>query len=155
MNFTKLMIFLAAFTSTAATAGLTCPATVRINAPLRITATVTNSDCRNSLTINNSVLSLLGNSGSGTIGLRGPFVKPVLSTLIPAATCRSVPNVVGHPEFGTHTIVTERSQAFSNLLVISSVPAGMTGTLAVVSAGVMDTHNELHMAGVCNIRVTN
>lgn len=157
MAYKKLIIFLAIFTSTAANASsLKCPATVKAGTSLSITATVSNEDCNNPMYINNSVLSLIGNSGNATIGLQGPFVTPLpMLTTIPVAACKSVPYYPDHPEWGAQTVVTPTFHKFSNLVVIAKVPKGMAGTLALVSAGMMDDNNNIHMIGSCPVHITN
>lgn len=135
---------------------IVCPATVKAGTALKVSATITNDDCSSDLTINRTLVSLLGNSGSGSIGLQGPFVTPFannFNTIIPHATCKVVPYTVGHPEWGTYTVSKPTSHTFSNLIVVNQVPVGMAGTLVVATAGVMDIGNEIKIAGVCKISV--
>ena len=136
---------------------IVCPATVKAGTALKVSATITNDDCSSDLIINKTLVSLLGNSGSGTIGLQGPFVTPFANnfkTIIPRATCKVVPYTVGHPEWGTYTVSKPTSHTFSNLIVVNQVPVGMGGTLVAATAGVLDTGNQIKIAGVCNISVT-
>lgn len=141
MNYTKLIIFTAICASTTANASsVTCPTTVKVGKPLIVSAAFTNSDCEKTITITNSVLTLLGSSGttgSATVGLQGPFVTP-LNLSIPAPTCG---------EEGTPTV--------KDLVVIKKVPAAMKGKLAVVDARVLDDNNRLKYVGECHVTVTN
>jgi hypothetical protein len=157
MNYTKLIIFTAICASTTANASsVSCPPTVKAGQQLNVSAEFTNSDCNEAVIIKNTVLSLIGSSGSSasaTVGLQGPFVTP-LSLSIPAATCGSVPNVPGYPQYGSHTgVIDEGTTQTLNLVVIKKVPAGMKGKLAVVSAGVLDDKNRLALAGECVVTV--
>ena len=168
MNYIKIMIFGALFTSTAAHAaqapqasGLTCPATISAGAPLSgITGIVSNNDCNNPLTIQSKVLSIIGNSGGlqgasggGSVGLQGPFVKPLangLNALIPEANCSVIPYNPGHPEWGTYTVVTPAKTTLAFNFATAAFPAN---TLIVVSAGVIDNNNHLSVIGACPITV--
>ena len=152
-------------------AQIICPSTVKAGKALRVTAIIKNDDCYNDLTINKTIVSLLGNSGSaaistavggvlgpatGTLGLIGPFVTPLannFSTLIPHATCNYVPYYPDHPEWGGDTQIIPTTQTLSSLLVVNPVPVGLGGTLVAVTAGVLDINNEIKMAGVCHITV--
>ncbi|MEI6335629.1 MAG: hypothetical protein WCS87_13810 [Methylococcaceae bacterium] len=158
MNYRKCLILLVLSSSTAVNASdVICPATVKAGTQLKISAKITNEDCFNAMTINRTVASLMGNSGSGTFGLQGPFVTPLannFNTLIAHAKCTVIPNVPGHPEWGTHTNVIPTSQIFANIVVIAKVPVGMGGTLVAANAAVLDTSNKLTMAGLCHISVT-
>jgi hypothetical protein len=146
MNFKKFVIFLAVFTSTSANASsVTCPDTVKAGTQLTITIKITNKDCFAPMLIKSRVLSLMGTSASGGIGLQGPFVKPFANGLI-----RSIPQAKC-----TKTSVTPTSLTLTNQVVVTQVPVGMAGKLVAASAGVLDTDNKLTIAGVCNITVTN
>jgi len=159
MNYAKLIFFTAMCASTTVHASsVTCPATVKVGKPLSVSAVLTNSDCEKTVIITNKVLTLLGSSGttgSATLGLQGPFVTP-LSSSIPVATCGLVPNVPGNPQFGSHFgVIDEGTQTLTNLVVINKVPAAMKGKLAVVDARVLDENNKLIDAGECHVTVTN
>jgi hypothetical protein len=135
MNYLKLIIFTAICASTTANASsVTCPTTVKAGKPLIIKAEFTHSECD---TIENSVLSLLGNSASA-IGLQGPFVTPLVLPIIPPTNC--------NPDI-------KIPETLESLVVIKSVPSGMKGKLAVASAGVLDAKNNLIMAGSCLVTV--
>ena len=147
-----LLVSLPTFSS----AKIVCPATVKAGKALRVTAIIENNDCDNDLTINKTIVSLLGNSGSGTLGLQGPFVTPLsnnFSTIIPIAKCNFVPYNPDHPEWGGNTQIIPTTQTLSSLLVVNPVPVGLGGTLVAVTAGVLDINNEIKMAGVCHITV--
>ena len=158
MNYKNYLILLVLSSATVAEASsLICPATVKAGSQLTVTVNITNEDCSNPLTIDRTVVSLIGNSGSGTIGLQGPFVTPFannFSTLIGHAKCTTVPYTAGHPEWGTYTKVIPTTHSFANIVVIGKVPSGMGGTLALANAGVLDTNNKLIIAGQCYISVT-
>ena len=157
MNYKKYLILLVLSSSTANASSVICPATVKAGAQLTVTAKITNDDCFNSMTINRTVASLMGNSGNGTFGLQGPFVTPLannFNTLIAHAKCTVKPYTPGHPEWGTYTNVIPTSQTFANIVVIAKVPIGMGGTLVAANAAVLDTSNKLTMAGLCHISVT-
>ena len=158
LNYRKCLILLVLSSSTAVNASsVICPATVKAGAQLKISAKITNEDCFNAMTIKRTVVSLMGNSGSGTFGLQGPFVNPLagnFNTLIAHAKCTVIANVPGRPEFGTHRNVISTSHTFSNIVVIPKVPLAMGGTLVAASAAVLDTSNYMTMAGLCYISVT-
>lgn len=134
-------------------AELSCPTTVRVGQPLVISsADFINDDCHDDFVIKNSVLSLIGNSGTG-IGLQGPFVAPLAST-IPHATCESVPFDPENPEYGSYTrVISKGQQTLNNLVVIKKVPVSMKGTLVLASVGVLNAENKLKMAGQCLVTV--
>lgn len=152
MNYKKLLI-LGVFASTAANAStVTCPTSVIAGTKLTITATVTNDDCNDAIVVKNSVLSLTGTNG-GTLSLQGPFVTPIVSTLIPHAQCTITHPIPGVPDY-TWTVVNQvGTQTFPNLTVIDAVPTGMKGKLAVVTAGFLDDQNRVILTGACNITV--
>jgi hypothetical protein len=157
MNYIKVMIFLAVFTSITANAAnssnayVVCPATIISGAQLNgITGNVLNDDPNNPLIIKSKVVSITGNSGSGTVGLQGPFVLSIASTLIPAATLTTELNVPNQPQYGTHTVVTASSRIFAFNFATVKSPAN---TLAVVTVGVIDDANKLHVVGSCPITV--
>lgn len=150
----KLITLIAVLSPIAAANASTiiCPATVKAGTQLRVTAKITNEDCTNPMIINKTVVSLMGNTGSGTVGLQGPFVKPLannFTTLIPHANCTFTPYSPNNPQFGGFQKTIPTSHTFSNLVVIAQVPVGMGGTLATVTAGVLDTNNVITIAGMC------
>lgn len=122
-----------------------CPASVKVGTALNVTATIMNDNCSGPIAVNRTVSSLIGNPGTGTIGLQGPFVRPFTNnfiTYIPKATCSSYYQITPTPHI-------------FNIQVVSSVPTGWTGKLAAVAAGVMTTQNKLIIAGTCYVPVTN
>ncbi|NOS88739.1 MAG: hypothetical protein HOP34_09420 [Methylococcaceae bacterium] len=152
MNYTKRIIISVFCASVAnAYAGVTCPTVVKVGQSLSITAEFTNDDCHEDFVVKNSVLSLVGNSGSA-LGLQGPFVTP-LNAIIPHATCTQIPYDPEYPEDGSYTRVIKGSQTLENLTVIKKIPASMKGTLALATAGVLNAENSLNMAGSCLVTV--
>jgi len=156
MNYSKLMtsVILAAATATANANSINCPVSVKVGTTLNVSATFTNQDCANKIEIEHSVLSVLGNSGTGTIGLQGPFVTPLVLN-IPHAACKKVYYDPANPQWGFNIVVTKQgSETTAELPVIKSVPTTWAGTLIAVTAGGLDINNKLISAGICHVTVT-
>jgi len=153
----KLMFLALVVSTTTSAHNLTCPSTVKQGTSLVVSAVVVNQDCNNPIDVQDTVVSLVGNSGGG-IGLQGPFVSPY-SLIVPAASCKQVGQdpycgPKGNSYCYYNTVVTEATHTISNLQVISKVPASMAGTLIAVSAGYLNNKNQLKAVGICNITVT-
>jgi len=154
MNRKKLFLFVVMFATKSVLAGtVTCPTNVKINKPLVVSTKLTNSDCNGAITLTHTVVSLAGNSGSGTLGLQGPFVNGYAGT-IPAATCKNIYYDPTDPTQSSYVYKTaDGSATLNNLTVIGKVPAGYKGTLAIVTVGALDSNNQLRIAGTCNVTV--
>jgi len=142
--------------NTAHASSVVCPATAKIGTQLTITANLDNTDCNNSLSVNRTVASVIGNSGYGTIGLQGPFVTNLPNNFIQQieqASCNFVPWDPNNPQFGGRIETTPTTQAFS-ISVLPRVPASWAGTLVAVSAGALDINNHLKIAGICHVQIT-
>ena len=146
MKFIKLLLAISLVSTSAFAGNLVCPTSVKAGTALTITsAIITNNDCNNPLIIQDTVVSLLGNSG-GTLGLQGPFVT-AFSTSLPVANCQQ-------DQFG-NTSVSPTTHQITSIPVVSKVPAAMAGTLIAVAAGVKDSNNNLIMLGACQVNVTH
>ena len=142
MKLNNLLILALCVSTTVSAENLTCPATVKAGTALTVDALVINDDCNNPLNIQNTVVSLTGNSGgfvTGGIGLLGPYVTPY-TVSIPPATC--YPSVV------------KSYHEISNLQITNKVPLAMAGTLIAASVAILDETNHLKVIGVCPVTVT-
>jgi hypothetical protein len=150
MNYKKLLILGVFFASTTANASsVTCPNSVKAGQSFTVQVTVTNRDCINDIVVNQSVLSLSG-SNNGTPVVQGPWVAPLIPTLIPHATCTAP--FPQNPEY--LVVQTEGSHVFNSFTFPEAVDRGMKGRLSVVHAGVINqNNNKLLMAGHCTVTV--
>jgi len=141
------MIFIlglvASASSKAVEVELKCPLTVRVGTALKVTEKISNDDCYNTVSVSKIVVGLVGNGG-GTIGVQGPYVIPLSVTrTVPKATCHATYGYVIKP--GVLNLAPT---------VVSKIPETLTNTLALASAGVMDSSGSVTGAGTCQFTVT-
>jgi hypothetical protein len=146
---------------------IVCPASVKAGKALIVNATITNKNCDSGFTVNKTIVSLIGNSGtSGSSGLQGPFVKNLTSNLeVPAATCEEYCNPYDFNENGVidpdeqncsgyFHVTTRGSKPLNNVQIIAKVPSGMKGQLASAVVAVLDSNKKIHTVGACLVEVT-
>lgn len=144
-----------------------CPASVKAGKPLIVNAIIKNENCNSGFTVNKTVVSLIGNSGSsGSSGLQGPFIKNLTSAIdVPNATCEEFcypddVNQDGVTDVGEQTctgyfqLTTPGSKPLNNVQIIAKVPSGMKGQLASAVVAVLDSNKKIHTVGACLVEVT-
>ena len=139
-----------------------CPTSVRVGKPLTVTATIKNSNCDSELTINKTIVSLIGNSGkSGSSGLQGPFINNLTtSKVVPIATCPEYcdwydedgDGVTEEHCNGNRYLETE-GKATLNTQIIAKVPSGMKNQMASAVVAVLDSNKKIHTVGACLVEV--
>lgn len=122
---------------------LACPTTVKVGQPLTVTVYLSNDDCNSSVSVSRLMMGVGGNSGGtlGGLGIWGPYNRPLSVTrTVPAATCDlsgTTPGTV--PPF--------------QLTIISSVPASLSGTMAMVMVAAITSSGETLSAGECLVAI--
>jgi hypothetical protein len=153
--------------STLADDDIVCPASVKAGKALIVNATITNKNCDSGFTVNKTIVSLIGNSGtSGSSGLQGPFIKNLTSNIVvPNATCEEYcyPDDVNLDDIidpneqtctGIFFLKTLGSKPLNNVQIIAKVPSGMKGQLASAVVAVLDSNKKIHTVGACLVEVT-
>lgn len=143
MKLLKYMIlilgFVASTSSEAVDVHVTCPLTAQVGTALKVTEKISNDDCYNTVTVGKIVVGLVGNGG-GSIGVQGPYVIPLsVAKIVPKATCDTKYGYVIKP--GVLNLIAK---------VVSKIPATLENTLAIASAGIMDSSGKVTGAGTCH-----
>lgn len=136
----KLLIPLLLLATNTVNANIECPtpATIKANTNFTINTVARNLQCGTSMNINRTVIAFVGNSGSNSVGLLGPFVKRIAEVDIPGPNC-------------TDTWETDHSFTITSP---KKIPTSLIGTLVTVSTGVLDTEGKLTLIeGSCLLEV--
>jgi hypothetical protein len=144
-----------------------CPSSVKAGKPLIVNAIIKNENCDSGFTVNKTIVSLIGNSGtSGSSGLQGPFIKNLTTPIVvPKATCEEYCNpydnnddgIIGDDEQNCsgYFFVTDKGSApLDKLQIIAKVPTGMKNQLASAVVAVLDSNKKIHTVGACLVEVT-
>lgn len=146
---------------------IVCPASVKAGKALIVNATITNKNCDSGFTVNKTIVSLIGNSGtSGSSGLQGPFIKNLTSNIVvPNATCEEYCNPYDFNENGVidsdeqncsgyFHVTSPGSKPLNNVQIIAKVPSGMKNQMASAVVAVLDSDKKIHTVGACLVEVT-
>lgn len=136
----KLLIPLLLLVTNTVFANIICPIPATIKAKTNVTfqTVAKNLKCDTSMNINRTVIAFVGNSGSNSVGLLGPFVNRIAEVDIPGPNC-------------TDTWETDHSFTITSP---KKIPASLIGTLVTVTTGLLDTEGKLTLIeGSCLLEV--
>jgi hypothetical protein len=120
---------------------ISCPASVNVGSPLKVTVALYNWDCDNSLNVARFMMSVIGNA-DGTLsglGLFGPYNQN-MAKVVPHATCG--------PSLTTPGVV-----APFNLTVMNSVPASLSGKMTMIMIDAMSATGQSLSGKDCKVNV--
>jgi len=124
------------------TLDISCPASVNVGSPLTVTVALYNWDCDNSLNVARFMMSVVGNA-DGTLsglGIFGPYNRSL-----------STPKVVPPASCGATT--TPGTVTPFNLTAMNTVPASLSGKMALVMIDAMSATGQSISGKECMVQV--